>query len=120
MQRLSFSCLLVLCSFTGMRASAQDPPRTGPLPEAIRWLEGKSRAMIQASRRTMKSGITAFPPQAGSGYEAFCLRDFDYMLEGFPEAFTDQELRAACLLFVNSLRADGSGVDCVKFDGIPI
>jgi hypothetical protein len=86
----------------------------------IRWLEAKSKEMIRASRRTMKSGIAAFPPQAGSGYEAFWLRDYAYMLEGCPEAFSDRELRDACLLFVNSARADGAGVDCVKFDGTPI
>jgi hypothetical protein len=68
----------------------------------------------------MKSGAAAFPPQAGSGYEAFWLRDYCYMLEGRPEAFSEAELRDACLLFVGSLAADGSGVDCVKFDGTPV
>ena len=43
-----------------------------------------------------------------------------YMLEGRLEAFSGRELRDACLLFVNSARADGAGVHCVKFDGTPI
>ncbi len=43
-----------------------------------------------------------------------------YMLEGRLEAFSGRDLRDACLLFVNSARADGAGVDCVKFDGTPI
>jgi sucrose-6-phosphate hydrolase SacC (GH32 family) len=98
--------------------SPQKRPATAQ--EAIHWLEAKSQEMIRASRRTMKSGISAFPPQAGGGYEAFWLRDYAYMLEGCPEAFSNQELRDACLLFVSSVRADGAGVDCVKFDGTPI
>ncbi len=88
--------------------------------EAIHWLEAKSKEMIRVSRRMMKSGIAAFPPQAGSGYEAFWLRDYAYMLEGCPEAFSDLELRNACLMFVNATGTDGAGVDCVKFDGTPI
>ncbi len=120
MRHLIAGSLLALCFLFMIRASASEPSRPGSIQEALRWLEGKSREMIRASRRAMKGGIAAFPPQAGSGYEAFWLRDYAYMLEGCPEAFTDQELRAACLLFVNSLRADGSGVDCVKFDGTPI
>ena len=102
------------------KAIAGELPRPTSVEESIHWLDAKSREMIQASRRTMKNGMAAFPPQAGGGYEAFWLRDYAYMLEGCPEAFTDQELREACLLFVNSTRADGSGVDCVKFDGTPI
>ena len=42
------------------------------------------------------------------------------MLEGCLEAFSDQEPPRCFLLFVNSARADGAGVDCVKFDGTPI
>lgn len=91
--------------------------RPASVEEAVTWLETKSKEMIRASRRTMQNGIAAFPPQAGGGYEAFWLRDFAYMLEGRIEAFSDQELRDACLLFVDSTRADGAGVDCVKFDG---
>ncbi len=76
--------------------------------------------MIRASQRTMKDGTAAFPPQVGIGYEAFWLRDYVYTLEGAIEAYSDKELLDACRLFVRSLRADGAGVDCVKFDGAPI
>lgn len=104
----------VLC---GGLVRAEEVSRPSSVPEAVRWLEAKSKEMIRASRRTMKSGTAAFPPQVGSGYEAFWLRDYAYMLEGCADAFSEQELRDACLLFVNSLAADGAGVDCVKFDG---
>jgi hypothetical protein len=86
----------------------------------VHWLESKSRDLIRASRRPMKDGVSAFPPQAGSGYDAFWLRDYTYALEGCAEALTDKELRDACRLFVKSLRGDGDGVDCVRFDGTPI
>jgi hypothetical protein len=88
--------------------------------EAGVWLEGKSIQLIRGSRNVMNDGTAAFIPQAGAGYNAFWLRDYAYMLEGSPEAFADVELRNACLTFVKSLRSDGAGVDCVKFDGTPI
>jgi len=75
--------------------------------------------MIRACRRTTKSGIAAFPPQVGGGYEAFWLRDYAYMLEGNCAAFTDKELRDSCRFFLAGQRADGAMVDCIKFDGTP-
>lgn len=93
---------------------------TATLPGAVLWLQNESHRMIRASRRTMKDGTSAFPPQVGIGYEAFWLRDYVYTLEGAIEAYSDRELINACRLFVRSLRSDGAGVDCVKFDGAPI
>ena len=87
---------------------------------AISWLEKEAHRIIRASRREMKDRSAAFPPQVGIGYEAFWLRDYEYTLEGALSAYTDKELTDACRLFVRSLRADGAGVDCVKFDGTPI
>ncbi|HUU16387.1 MAG TPA: hypothetical protein VMW72_04495 [Sedimentisphaerales bacterium] len=46
------------------------------LAEVVTWLEGVSHRLIRASRRTMRDGTAAFPPQVGIGYEAFWLRDF--------------------------------------------
>lgn len=88
--------------------------------EAGVWLEGKSFQLIRGSRAAMNDGTAVFLPQAGAGYDAFWLRDYAYMLEGSPEAFSDTDLRGACLIFVNALRSDGAGVDCVKSDGSPI
>ncbi|MBZ0258193.1 hypothetical protein K8I31_19160, partial [bacterium] len=62
----------------------------------------------------------AYPPQVGIGYEAFWLRDYAYMLEGNIEAISNDDLVAACRLFVSKLDENGAGVDCVKFDGTPI
>ncbi len=90
------------------------------VPQALAWLKAASTRMIHESRREMNDGTAAFPPQVGIGYEAFWLRDYAYMLEGNLDAFTHPELTAACRLFVQSMREDGAGVDCVKFDGTPI
>lgn len=119
--RVVAGCFVAILAMPcGGLAQAPEPSRPSSVPEAIRWLEAKSKQMIRAGQRATNSGIAAFPPQVGSGYEAFWLRDYAYMLEGCPEAFSERELRDACLLFVNSLRADGAGVDCVKFDGTTI
>jgi len=90
------------------------------LSEAVTWLENESHRLIRASKRTMKDGTAAFPPQVGIGYEAFWLRDFVYTLEGSIESYSDRELLKASKIFISSMRADGAGVDCVKFDGHPI
>jgi len=90
------------------------------LSEAVKWLENESHRLIRASRRTMKDGTSAFPPQVGIGYEAFWLRDYVYTLEGSIDSYSDRELLDAGSMFISSMRADGAGVDCVKFDGHPI
>ena len=90
------------------------------MSEAVKWLENESHRLIRASRRTMKDGTSAFPPQVGIGYEAFWLRDYVYTLEGSIDSYSDKELLDASRTFISSMRADGAGVDCVKFDGNPI
>ncbi|MBQ9813266.1 MAG: hypothetical protein IJM54_08110, partial [Thermoguttaceae bacterium] len=87
---------------------------------AISWLEAESTWEIRDCKREMRDGIAAFPPQVGIGYEAFWLRDFAYMLEGNPGAFTEKELLDAVDVFLKAQRDDGACVDCVKFDGTPI
>ena len=106
----------------GRRTPNQDSvdrsvPQT--LASAVTWLERRSWQMIRDCRRTMKSGIAAFPPQVGGGYEAFWLRDYAYMLEGNSAAFTDQELKDSYRFFLKGQRADGAMVDCIRFDGTP-
>ena len=80
----------------------------------------KAASMIHASRYKMADGMRAFPPQVGPGYGAFWLRDYAYQLEGCADVFSDKELNDSCRVFVNALRRDGAGVDCVKFSGQPI
>ena len=108
--------LVVLC--TPLFGAAQQ--QENPLADSITWLEHEAHRIIRASKREMADGTAAFPPQVGIGYEAFWLRDYEYTLEGAADAYSDEELLAACRLFVKSLREDGAGTDCVKFDGTPI
>jgi hypothetical protein len=109
--------LLLVFSLGIARAARGEP---GTVSEAVAWLQKESQRIIRASKRTRKDGTAAFPPQVGIGYEAFWLRDYVYTLEGAIDAYSDKELIGACRLFVRSLRADGAGVDCVKFDGTPV
>ena len=117
---------LLARSVAFLTLTREPPPRQGgktgdaSIEEAARWLHAKAVAMIRASRVTMASGVAAFPPQAGAGYSAFWLRDFAYQLEGCRDAFSDRELTDACRVFVRAMGSDGSGVDCVKFDGTPV
>ena len=70
------------------------------LSEATYWLEAKSQQLVRQSRSHDDNGTSAFIPQAGGGYQAFWLRDYAYMLEGCPEAFTTQEMKDSLLTFV--------------------
>lgn len=76
--------------------------------------------MIHDCRRPTRSGVTAFPPQVGNAYDAFWLRDYAYMLEGNPDAFSDKEVKDAYRFFLGGQRFDGACVDCIKFDGTPV
>lgn len=110
-------CMCVCLSPAAVRANGKEP---AALSETVGWLEAEAHRIIRASRRTMADGTAAFPPQVGIGYEAFWLRDYAYTLEGAVDSYRDRELTDACRLFVRHLRADGAGVDCIKFDGAPI
>ena len=88
--------------------------------DAVLWLEKEADRIIRASKRRMKDGTAAFPPQVGIHYEAFWLRDYEYTLEGSIASYSDRELTEACRLFVRAVSSDGAGVDCVRFDGTPI
>jgi len=120
-------CLaLLILAYTGP-AWAGDLSKVPPpsplvtnLADAVKWLEGESHRIIRGSAVPMKDGTIAFPPQVGSGYDAFWLRDYEYALEGAINCFTKKELTDACRVFIKALRADGAAVDCVKYDGTAI
>ena len=124
------AAVVILALFGFLRAAFAKAPVVGDsggtamqtfsFEESIQWLESNAKTTIRAAARKMPSGVNAFPPQVGCGYEAFWLRDYSYMLETCADAFTTQELDAACRLFVKSIDANGAGVDCVKFTGEPI
>jgi hypothetical protein len=118
-----FKNLVLLLSIAALMSAARfndAAAHSATLSESITWLESESHRLIRASKRTMKDGAAAFPPQVGIGYEAFWLRDYAYTLAGSIYSHSEKELIDACKVFIRSLRADGAGVDCVAFDGRPI
>ena len=102
---------------------AKMPPRSAlvaDLPAAVQWLAAEAHRVIRASAVPMHDGTLAFPPQVGIGYDAFWLRDYAYALEGSLTSFTNEELSAACRVFIRALRGEGAAVDCVRLHGTPI
>lgn len=125
MYRSTIVAIMGLLAATCSRTHAAAPTpktitRVRTLDEAVQWLHAKSKKMIRASCRQMSNGVSAFPPQAGGGYEGFWLRDYAYQLEGCADSFSDKELADSCRVFIKALRKDGAGVDCVKFNGEPL
>jgi hypothetical protein len=115
-----FMIVLAISTLFPKNSAAMNEEEAPSLSDAASWLEREAHRIIRASKRSMEDGTSAFPPQVGIGYEAFWLRDYEYTLEGSVTSYTDEELIAACRLFIRSLRSDGAGVDCVKYDGTPI
>jgi hypothetical protein len=115
-----FLIVFVISLLCPINIAAENDADSLSLSDAVSWLEKEAHRIIRTSRRSMDDGTSAFPPQVGIGYEAFWLRDYEYTLEGSASSYSDEELAAACRLFVRNLRSDGAGVDCVKFDGTPI
>lgn len=120
-RRLALRCLAGggMSLATG-RLMAAEMPKVSNFGQAVSWLEVAAPVLVRASVREMRDGMTAFPPQAGAGYEAFWLRDYAYVLESCGSSLTPQELRRACSLFTGALDPSGAGVDCIKFDGTPV
>jgi hypothetical protein len=70
-----FSLVVVATTLCGLRADGNEPET---LAEAVAWMQEASHRNIRAAKRTMADGTAAFPPQVGSGYKAFWLRDYVY------------------------------------------
>ncbi len=116
MTALALGASLSLCGQDAShRKISKTPPRS--IAEAVTWLKHRSTQMIRECRTNTKSGIAAFPPQVGSHYNAFWLRDYAYMLEGNPEAFSENEVKDAYRYFLAGQREDGAMMDCIRFDG---
>lgn len=118
--RIITFALAGICMLWFNAPAAENAGEIQTLADAVSWLEKEAHRLIRESKRVMKDGTAAFPPQLGIHYEAFWLWDYKYTLEGFIASYTDKELTDACRLFVRSMRADGAGVNCVQFNGTPI
>lgn len=120
MKRLLLTAFLSVLCYVNCHSVNDKGNYSESLPDAVSWLEKEAHRIIRASERKMENGISAFPPQVGIGYNAFWLRDYEYTLEGSAISYSDKELMDVCRLFVKSIRSDGAGTDCVKYDGTPI
>ena len=73
----------------------------------------QAKRMLRGSSRVGKDGVRIFTPDATGGYGAFWVRDWSYMIEGCPEAFTREEIRDGYLFLAAAQRADGCMPDRV-------
>lgn len=117
---MRISYLLLCVALMAPTAVCLGADQQSEFDECLFWLRRESTRVIRASVQPMADGTKAFPPQVGLGYQAFWLRDYEYTLEGDVDAYSNEELLASCRLFINGLRTDGAGLDCIKFDGTPI
>lgn len=87
------------------------------LNSSISYLATKSTEIIRQAKTYTNNGITVFPPQLGSGYNAFWPRDYAYMIQGMGNIFTHDELLDIATMMKRSQRYDGSMPDAIGYDG---
>jgi hypothetical protein len=96
----------------------QPPPELAKKFDAAeKWLREQAKRVLRGSSRVGKDGVRIFTPDATGGYGAFWVRDWSYMIEGCPEAFTREEIRDGYLFLAAAQRADGCMPDRVRADG---
>ncbi len=81
------------------------------------WLRKESNRILRGSSLPGQGGVRIFTPDASAGYGAFWVRDWSYSIEGCPEAFTREEIRAGYAFLAAAQRADGCMPDRVRPDG---
>ena len=96
------------------------PPMARRLDAAEAWLRTQARRIVRAGSRVGKGGVRIFTPDATGRYGAFWVRDWSYMLEGCPEAFSREEVRQGYLFLAAAQRQDGCMPDRVRADGKPV
>ena len=101
---------LVICLSPALSAYAQTTFTNTPqgLNNAAFWLEADSLSMVRQSRTTESNGTYGFEPCCTGFYNNFYPRDYDYMLQGCPEAFSNTEMENSCMTVVNE---GAAGID---------
>jgi hypothetical protein len=96
----------------------QLPPALAARFEADeQWLRTQARRILRDGSRPGKDGVRLFTPDASGRYGAFWVRDWSYAIEGCPEAFSLEEIRAGYLFLAAAQREDGCMPDRVRADG---
>jgi hypothetical protein len=94
------------------------PPELGRRLDADEaWLKREAERVLRGGSRLSTRGVRMFTPDATGGYGAFWVRDWSYMIEGCPDAFSKAEIRDGYLFLAAAQRADGCMPDRVEADG---
>jgi len=98
-------CAVIACiSGSCARTGSIDMQR---LARDIRWLESRARFTVNVCRRTASDGTAVWSPDGSDHYQNFWVRDFAYMVEGFPDGFDAGEVRRAFEYLIARQRPDG-------------
>lgn len=94
---------------------------TGSVEQAFKasvaWLREAAATLEVGSRRIAYDGTVMYTPDGVGSYNAFWVRDFEYMVEGYPEGIPLDDIRRGFEYLVNRQRADGAMPDRVAADG---
>lgn len=86
--------------------------------ELIIWLRAEAMRQIDGCKVMASDGVTTcFNPDGVGHYGAMWTRDFCYMVEGFPEGITHDELWRAVEYLIGGVSDDGVAPDRVQMDG---
>ncbi len=100
---------LLICLSSAVSAYAQTFSNTSQgLNNAAFWLEADSLSMVRQARTTLSNGTYGFWPCCTGFYPNVYPRDYDYMLQGCPEAFSNTEMENMCMTAVNE---GAAGID---------
>lgn len=116
-----------VAQFTAGTAGAPAPARyelraltlTEALSASLRWLEAAAGELEAGSRRPANDGTVMYTPDGVGSYAAFWTRDFQYMVEGYPEGIPAGDVRAGIDFLMRGQRADGAIPDHIGANGRP-
>ena len=106
-----------LRTFLAERGQQLPPALATQFETDEQWLRAQARRILRDGSRPGKDGVRVFTPDASGRYGAFWVRDWSYAIEGCPEAFSLEEIRAGYLFLAAAQREDGCMPDRVRTDG---
>lgn len=88
------------------------------IKEQHEYLAGEAARLIRQCRTDAGEGTPIYRTEAGGNYYGqMYVRDFAYMVEGFPTAFRPEDVKKAYLCFIRQQRSDGVMPEAVRPDG---
>lgn len=83
------------------------------------WLESEAERLEAGSRIEAHDGTQMYTPDGVGNYKALWMRDFAYMVEGYPEGMPLGDIRENIEYLLGGQRADGAMPDHVQGNGVP-